>query len=378
MKLLSSFLTIFAITINFLVIFLMVKKKNKELHDKILISIFLFLLSLLIANYATINDINWLYILVFIPSIFIEAFVGPTILLYIKSLFENPKGLIKRNLIHYISIPIVFVLHIFLIIMYLDKELDKALKEIITTVFVTLIIVYVLVYSLLSLYKLNNYKQKTKSIISSFDKHDIKWIRKIIIGFIIIIISYLSLIYPTTINLINDKEVASIASFIIGIFLFYTAYYGITQSKMLLPNFIIPEGIEEEPTKLISENKNGVDGLLTNEEINSISKNLNTALLEKKPHLDANLTLSKLSNMLGVSSKKLSFFLNKHQQKTFYDFINAERIKTVQEKMSHPDFKNYTLLAIAYESGFSSKTTFNRIFKKETGTSPSKYRENIT
>lgn len=374
MKLLFNFLTIFAITINFLVIFLMIKKKNKELHDRILISIFIFLLALLTGYYSEINDITWLSIIVSIPVVFIEAFGAPTLLLYIKALFENPKELIKRNLIHYISIPIVFVLYVILIILFLDEGLDQKTKEVIATTVETIEICYALIYCFLSLHTLNNYRQKTKSIISSFDKHDVNWIRNLIIGFIIILVASLILNFPLQIKLITLKEATSIASLVIGVFLFYIAYYGIMQSKMLLPNFVIPEGIEESKTDQSIENKNNIGSLLTNHELTNIETSLNDVLSNKKPHLDADLTLHKLSSMLGISSKKLSFFLNKHQQKTFYDFINAERVKTVKDKINHPNFKNYTLLAIAYESGFNSKTTFNRIFKKETGISPSEYR----
>jgi AraC-like DNA-binding protein len=48
------------------------------------------------------------------------------------------------------------------------------------------------------------------------------------------------------------------------------------------------------------------------------------------------------------------------------------------ERFSDPKFNNYTILAIALDAGFNSKTTFNSIFKSQTGLTPSEYREKMT
>jgi len=95
----------------------------------------------------------------------------------------------------------------------------------------------------------------------------------------------------------------------------------------------------------------------------------------EKAYLDENLTLSKLAELIPTTDKKLSTFLNQHLNITFYDMINAYRVESVKEKLLSNNYNNLTLLGIAYESGFNSKSSFNRIFKKETGLSPSEYKK---
>lgn len=92
-----------------------------------------------------------------------------------------------------------------------------------------------------------------------------------------------------------------------------------------------------------------------------------------KMYLDENLTLNKLASKLSITDKHLSAFLNQHLNITFYDYVNSHRVTSVIDKLKSQEYKNITLLGIAYESGFKSKTSFNRVFKKETGLSPSTY-----
>ena len=58
----------------------------------------------------------------------------------------------------------------------------------------------------------------------------------------------------------------------------------------------------------------------------------------------------------------------------FYDFINSYRVKEVQNRLEGGDSEVYSLLAIALESGFNSKSSFNAVFKKHTGMTPSQYK----
>ncbi len=153
----------------------------------------------------------------------------------------------------------------------------------------------------------------------------------------------------------------------------YLGYYGVNQSKILLPNFLLIEVEELEAVK--EEKKRSVVTNFSPVEIEFLENNLRNVFANEKPFLDEDLTLSKLAGMVDVTDKKLSTFLNQHLGTTFYDIINKERVDVVKEKLQSSDFEKLTLLGIAYESGFKSKSSFNRIFKKETGLSPSEYRK---
>jgi AraC-like DNA-binding protein len=67
--------------------------------------------------------------------------------------------------------------------------------------------------------------------------------------------------------------------------------------------------------------------------------------------------------------------LNEKHKKNLYTFVNEYRVKEVIERFSDPKYNNYTILAIAFDAGFNSKTTFNSIFKNHTGLTPSEFRD---
>jgi AraC-like DNA-binding protein len=93
-----------------------------------------------------------------------------------------------------------------------------------------------------------------------------------------------------------------------------------------------------------------------------------------KPYLKSDLKISELADALGVPAYQLSQTINDGFLVNFYDFINKYRIEEAK-KLLIGDTRNYKILAIAYEVGFNSKATFNRVFKSSTGLTPSDFRE---
>ena len=93
-----------------------------------------------------------------------------------------------------------------------------------------------------------------------------------------------------------------------------------------------------------------------------------------KPFLNPDLTLTDLANQTGMTPNALSLCLNAGFGKSFNDFVNGYRIEEVKRRLQAGDTQRLTLLGIAYESGFNSKTTFNRVFKETTGMSPKAYK----
>lgn len=97
-------------------------------------------------------------------------------------------------------------------------------------------------------------------------------------------------------------------------------------------------------------------------------------IMEKeKPYLDCNLKYSDLATRLGISVRHLSRVLNEELGISFNEFVNAYRLKEVQAQLLNKENGEHTLLAIALEAGFNSKTSFNRIFKNHTGMTPTEF-----
>lgn len=93
--------------------------------------------------------------------------------------------------------------------------------------------------------------------------------------------------------------------------------------------------------------------------------------LYKKPEL----SLDELANVLTILPNHLSQVINSKEKRNFYDYINQLRIEHFIAIASNPENQPFTLLSLAYEAGFNSKTSFNRNFKKATGLTPSQYIE---
>jgi adenylate cyclase len=104
---------------------------------------------------------------------------------------------------------------------------------------------------------------------------------------------------------------------------------------------------------------------------------LETYMSDEKPFLQANLTLRQLAEMINIHPNSLSELLNEKVGKNFSEYINHYRVETFKEIATTPKNAHLSLLGLAYESGFNSKTAFNSFFKKETGMTPNQYLKSV-
>jgi len=104
---------------------------------------------------------------------------------------------------------------------------------------------------------------------------------------------------------------------------------------------------------------------------------LKKAMQHQQLYREPELTLNALAEKLGMQPKELSRIINTGLKKNLNDFINEYRVKDTILKMQNPAFDHITLLGIAFEAGFNSKSTFNRIFKQMTGKSPVEYKAEL-
>lgn len=98
----------------------------------------------------------------------------------------------------------------------------------------------------------------------------------------------------------------------------------------------------------------------------------------EKLYRKGDLTVQKLADRLSIPPNHLSQIINERLGLSFADFVNAYRVKEVQEIMVDPAKKHYSLLAIAEEVGFKSKSAFNAVFKKHANMTPSEFRKIAT
>jgi AraC-like DNA-binding protein len=237
---------------------------------------------------------------------------------------------------------------------------------------------YVLVYFFICLRLIKRLNVLQSNSFSDTEGKDLAWCRWLIVALIVIVVldisfSVYEMSYPPL-----DWNLGMVPAFLfVGIAGFF-AYKGMGQAQVLLPEFLIDSGTTESEEVLPSIAPTTVAHALSGvseKEIEQLKERLYEVLENDKPYLNDSLTLADLAALIPISDKKLSELLNRHVNISFYDLVNDYRVETVKEKMRSPEMRQFTLLAMAFESGFKSKTSFNRVFKQKTGVSPSQFYE---
>ena len=104
-------------------------------------------------------------------------------------------------------------------------------------------------------------------------------------------------------------------------------------------------------------------------------RDLLALLRDRKVYANVELTLENLAHQLNISSGYLSRIIKEKEDKNFYEFINHFRLEAVKSMLLDEAYSNYSIMGIATECGFQSKSTFNKAFKKSTGETPSAFQK---
>lgn len=378
MKLFFDFSFTAGILINGLILFLLFKKKDEGIHRKILFIIFLFILLTVICFYGFLHKNRLLFFPTFIFEDSLSVLIGPMLLLYLKSLIFPTKNILIRNWRHFF-IPMLYIVFIsvpVLISMWNDDPLFGYID--VGGDYFSLAIIYSFIYCIVALRLLKKAGEVIKNNYSNIDGVDLKWIQNLLIGTSMVIsVDVLSSLYEFIIGPLawNTFYLTAIGVVCLIVSL---GYHGLAQSKILYPAFLLDNysGIDtfEEKTEITDIQKKVKNNDLEMEKLEEL---LETLMQDKKPYLNEELSLNSLSILLSTTDKKVSYLLNQYKEVSFYDYINGYRVEEVKLKMKDSLYDHYTLLGIAFECGFNSKSSFNRIFKKITKMSPSEYKKSL-
>ena len=122
-----------------------------------------------------------------------------------------------------------------------------------------------------------------------------------------------------------------------------------------------------------AENKNF--SRLSASDVEEIASRITQFMAGEKIYLNENLNLKDFAALVNSDPNLVSFILNNHFKKNFHDFVNHYRIEEVKNKLNDTTYSHLTILGIALESGFNSKTTFNRVFRQIMGMTPTEYQK---
>lgn len=210
-------------------------------------------------------------------------------------------------------------------------------------------------YIIITLFLLKEHRKNISNQLSYIEKVNLNWLNMLTIGMGVI---WLSVLF--------GNDVTTFAC--VDLFILYIGYFGVKQVGVFT-NKIDQSIFTEEQSSPAKYQKSAIEGTLLAE----IHLKLTQLMIKEKLFKDPELSLNDLAKQLNVHSNSLSQVINTLEGKNFYDYINALRIEEFKIIVLYPENQQFTLLSLAYEVGFNSKTTFNRNFKKIIGLSPTAY-----
>ncbi len=203
----------------------------------------------------------------------------------------------------------------------------------------------------------------------------------------------LLLIWLTTylVGLFFGSDISSIMSSLAlsaTIVMHWTAYIGIYKYKLAknkdaIYNFLNTNlAVSSESLQIIKnspteENNTPEEYRETITAENLYFKKLELLCKEQHIYTDSTLNREKIAEKLGISAGYVSQIINTITEDNFANYINQYRVEAVKEMISNSDYQNYNLLAMGLESGFTSKATFYKAFKKHTGQTPNEYKNTL-
>lgn len=227
------------------------------------------------------------------------------------------------------------------------------------------------IYPMLSLIQLFRHRNHIENEFSNIEKINLNWLRYWIIisitGFWISFIIIWVAQYEWVNYLTSFQVVATQLTFNIVII----GFYGVRQTTIFtnMPSLVVED-------RAISRSKS-VESKAPISEASDLLLKVQKFMLEEKPFLDSQLTIDMLASQLHMSRHELSQIINEQVGLNFFNFVNQYRVEEIKKRIANKQYTHLTLLGIALETGFNSKSSFNHIFKKNEGVTPSEYKRKI-
>jgi AraC-like DNA-binding protein len=361
------------ITQSFFAGLMIATKRRPTPADRILAS-WLFLIAIEM-GFALINEsIVPLYEFLFIPFTY-----GPLLYLYIKYQTTENFRFVWKYILHFIPFLLVFISAILLRgrpVMRLDNFWD-------TDPFLSFRLIYglsffisITAYSIIAFVLINRHQRNMKNLVSfTSGKITLSWLLVISISFYVTYVSVFILGMYIIFARDPSYDPTIPSYFGLTFFAFAFSFYGFKQPGIfheILAEpkpYMIKEKIDESPD--IKYERSG----LKDKDAKKYIEQLLKFMEDERPYLDVDLTIHDISLSLNISRHYLTQVINGLLGKNFYTFINEYRLEEVKRLLIDEEYSKFTLTAIAYEAGFSSKSSFNSVFKNATGMTPTQFRE---
>lgn len=300
---------------------------------------------------------------------------GPLLLWYTRSLVYKDYRLTARDLIYLIPFAL-YLVHQLLFYYSLDFATKKTIQEEYDLLiaphymnFVTLFRdMFRAALGVLCLWEIRRYGTHLKHNYSNVEKLDLTWLKLLVIGFLGIrlwaVWVAVLLILSITLGISVDFETAGLfGNYITFILVSILIFFGLSHSTVC-------EGLDSRTTDNENSKEEAKDKIKP-----EMAESVSRWMEEEKPYLIPALTLEKLAGQLQMPPRTLSNIINRHFNCNFFEFVNHYRVEEAKRLLADPQAAGKNMIDLMYDMGFNSKATFNALFKKKVGMTPSEFRK---
>jgi AraC-like DNA-binding protein len=359
--------------------FLLLTKKKPSATDKLL-GIWMFVLGLHMFSYY----LHWLGYWEVYPHLSgihhpLPLLHGPFLYLYVLFSLRENEPANWLNYLHFAPALLFYIYMIPFLFFYTAEEklmvnhgvIDDYSGFITFSIFA--FIISAVGYAIASYRLLYRYETLMKQNFAYTESIDLSWLKFFIwgLGFTVLVVTVI-IILEEGFGVVFGFNTDSIYFILLITFILYLGYSGIRYKNIFSDESGNSLKIHD-PKSPGEYNRSG----LSVEDAVQYHKDLLELMNSSKPYLDPKLKLSDLAEKLEISVNHLSQVINQYEEKNFFDFVNSFRIDEFKKRADDPAFANYSILAIALDAGFNSKSSFNQVFKKNTGQTPSEYVKRI-
>ena len=318
--------------------------KKKKTLTNLLLGLILIIMAFRVGKSVMMNFGDGLEPLFIFAGLALLLLIGPLLRWYVMGKTRASFKLPKNYGIELIPFFLTFAMSLFI-----PKESFQNDKWIIIVLGSVLIFIYLyfafyifMAWRIVKKVKINYSKElQTKS-----QKAILDWLNLLIIGFVLIWISY-------ALNIIDDEVPYIIGPIMYSIVIYFLSYKAFQLKISDIDGDVFK--IEEDNTQLFNE--------------------ILKLIVDEKRYLESDLSLAGVSKLVGKSAQKTSAVINQYAKRNFNDFINYYRIQDAKKMLSNIENEKFKISSIAYDTGFSSISSFNSAFKKFEGITPSSIRK---
>jgi AraC-like DNA-binding protein len=352
----------------FVVLFLLKRAPIKRVATRLFI---LLILVMVATNFDFLLVATPLY--QSIPGIYgisygMRFLIGPIIYFYTLSVTKDDFHWQKRYFLHFLPYLLNLLWNIPLFLMayetklrYINLFLAGSLRfRTVDIVIIAIQNVHLFIYIFLSLKWIRQVKSSYGNVPYLVEmKSRVRWLRSLVINFSILLLTIFSLVLMVIIHGKYIPIANKIYTLIISAIIYFIAYKIILDPQLVSPDF-------ERKYKAVKQIRQGGD--------DEFVKRLKSLLDENKVFTNPDLNLGTLAVELGITTHQLSRLINERFSKSFNDLINEYRVQEFIKRINNPKYRAFSVYGVAMDVGFNSKSSFNSIFKKITGKTPSEFK----